>query len=209
MVKSIVNVLCIISVVCFFSCNTSENKNITLNNKEGLLKVEEIIQNQFGSTKEVSSLVINRKNTNSTEIDQITIQFVEDGKSSLWFYSFVMGKLFKPEPTKNNVKNSKMLPLKSFNINEITTNFNKAVALVEKETKEFKDFQLNGDYNMYVDEKSGEIIHSFYLYAYKIDVNSTSFYGQRVKSGSNLFEFSFRTDEKGELKSTKGLNIFE
>jgi len=188
------------------SCGKAENNNIILNTEEGLSKIKKIVKDQFGLDKKIFSFNISNKNTISNEVEQISIQFVENDMLSLWFYNTQMNKLFKPEPTKSSLNKNKILELRAFNINDILTYFKQAIILVEKETKEFENFQLEGKYSMYIDETSGKIIHSFNLLANKTK-KGTSFYGKRIRD--NLFKFAFTTDKNGMLKNSEGLNIFE
>ena len=177
---------------------------MVLNTKEGILEIKKTIENQFELEKEIYTLGFSNKSRDVNEVEQISIQFIKDGKITLWFYTTLMNKLFKPEPIKTS-PNRKMLKLSSFKVDDVLLYFNEAVVLVEKETKEFENYRLEG-FDMEVDEKSGKIIHSFNLLADKT-TKSTSFYGKRLEK--NLFRFKFRTDKKGVLQCVEGLNVFE
>lgn len=182
------------------------NGVLTLNTQEGLNKVKKLLKNEFGESKEITSLSFSNKNADSNELDQITISFTENNNDAIWFYSLTTNKLFKPEQTTKSKPGKKMLALKEFKVDEILTHFNNAVAIITKETDEFNNFQL-GSYSMDVNQNSSKIEHSFQLQADKKD-DKTSFYGKRVDINKNKFSFSFRTDESGQLICTEGIPKF-
>ena len=204
----VIKSLCCVLLLVFSSCGNGTNGSIELSTKEGVSEIKKIVEDQFGLDKEVYSLSISNKSDNSTEVEQVPIMLLEDGKSSMWFYSALMNKLFKPESSIKETDKTKALKLKEFNLDHITANFKKAVDLIEKETKEFNNYRLEGSYSMTVDQETGKINESFNLFADKIDVKGNSFYGKRI-ADTDMFKFSFKTDEKGELLSTEGLNVFE
>jgi len=190
----IIKTLVCVLFATLISCGKKGTNKMVLNTKEGVSEIKKIIEDNFELEKEIYTLSFSNKSRDLNEVEQISIQFIKDGKISLWFYTTLMDKLFKPEPTKNS-STRKMLKLKSFKVEDILLYFNKAIVLVEKETKEFENYRLEG-FDMSVDEKSGKIIHSFSLLADKT-TKSTSFYGKRI-GNSNVFKFSFRTDKEGE-----------
>lgn len=193
-------------LILLISCGVGNNGKIVLNTEKGLDKVKKLLKNEFGENKEITSLSFSNKNADSNELDQITISFTENSNDAIWFYSFTMNKLFKPEQTTKSKSGKKMRALKEFKTDEILTHFNNAVAIVTKETNEFKNFQL-GRYSMDVNQNSSKIEHRFQLQADKKD-DKTSFYGTRLDINKNRFNFSFRTNEKGELICTEGIPKF-
>ena len=179
--KRILNIKILVCVlfVSLISCGKKGTNKMVLNTKEGVLEIKKTIENQFELEKEIYTLGFSNKSRDVNEVEQISIQFIEDNKITLWFYTTLMNKLFKPEPIKTS-PNRKMLKLSSFKVDDVLLYFNEAVVLVEKETKEFENYRLEG-FDMEVDEKSGKIIHSFNLLADKT-TKSTSFYGKRLES---------------------------
>ncbi|MCL5245168.1 hypothetical protein M4I21_05065 [Cellulophaga sp. 20_2_10] len=200
--------LCCVLLLVLSSCAAGTSGSIELSTEEGISEIKNIIETQFGLDTEVYSLAISNKNENSTEVEQVTIMLLEDGKSSMWFYSTTMNKLFKPESSIKDTDKTKVLKLKDFKIDRILENFKNATILIEKETKEFNNYALEGSYSMTVDQKTGKINESFNLFADKISAKANSFYGKRI-ADTNTFKFSFKTDENGTLVSTDGLNVFE
>lgn len=200
--------LCCVLLLILSSCGNGASDSIELSTEKGITEIKKIVENQFGLDTEVYSLSISNKSNNSTEVEQVTIMLLEDGKSSMWFYSTLMNKLFKPESSVKETDKTRALKLKDFKIDGILENFKKAIVLIEKETKEFNNYRLEGSYSMIVDQETGKINESFNLFADKISTKENSFYGKRIED-SNVFKFSFKTDENGALVATDGLNVFE
>lgn len=207
MSKVIKSLFCVLLLV-LSSCGKGTSGTIVLSTKEGVSEIKKIVEDQFGLDKDAYSLTISNKSLNSIEVEQVTVMLAEKGKSSMWFYSTVMNKLFKPESGVKETDNTKAVKLKDFNVDNILANYNKAIVLIEKETKEFNNYRLEGSYSMIVDQKTGKINESFNLFADKISTKENSFYGKRIED-SNVFKFSFKTDENGTLVATEGLNVFE
>lgn len=200
--------LCCVLLLILSSCGNGASDSIELSTEKGITEIKKIVENQFGLDKDAYSLTISNKSLNSIEVEQVTIMLLEDGKSSMWFYSTLMNKLFKPESGVKETDKTKTLKLKDFKIDGILENFKKAIVLIEKETKEFNNYRLEGSYSMIVDQETGKINESFNLFADKISTKENSFYGKRIED-SNVFKFSFKTDENGALVATDGLNVFE
>lgn len=200
--------LCCVLLLILSSCGNGASDSIELSTEKGITEIKKIVENQFGLDTDVYSLSISNKSNNSTEVEQVTIMLLEDGKSSMWFYSTLMNKLFKPESSVKETDKTRALKLKDFKIDGILENFKKAIVLIEKETKEFNNYRLEGSYSMIVDQETGKINESFNLFADKISTKENSFYGKRIED-SNVFKFSFKTDENGALVATDGLNVFE
>lgn len=185
------------------SCGKSNSK-LVLNTNEGVESINKLLKSEFDLQKEITSLSIVNKGRISNEVDQITIEFTENNKNAIWFYSLTIGKLFKPESKEKSKKEIvKMLKLKEFNISKILPYFNEAAEMVKKETGEFENFQL-GNYYMEVNQNTNKIEHRFNLLATKNN-NKTSFYGKRLEG--NIFSFSFKTEDK-KLVSINGLDVF-
>ncbi|AIM61043.1 hypothetical protein IX49_11100 [Cellulophaga lytica] len=199
---------CCVLLLVLSSCGKGTSGTIVLSTKEGVSEIKKIVEDQFGLDKDAYSLTISNKSLNSIEVEQVTVMLAEKGKSSMWFYSTVMNKLFKPESGVKEADNTKAVKLKDFNVDNILANYNKAIVLIEKETKEFNNYRLEGSYSMIVDQETGKINESFNLFADKISTKENSFYGKRIED-SNVFKFSFKTDENGTLVATEGLNVFE
>ncbi|APU10908.1 hypothetical protein [Cellulophaga lytica] len=206
--SKVIKSLCCVLLLVLSSCGKGTSGTIVLSTKEGVSEIKKIVEDQFGLDKDAYSLTISNKSLNSIEVEQVTVMLAEKGKSSMWFYSTVMNKLFKPESGVKETDNTKAVKLKDFNVDNILANYNKAIVLIEKETKEFNNYRLEGSYSMIVDQETGKINESFNLFADKISTKENSFYGKRIED-SNVFKFSFKTDENGALVATEGLNVFE
>ena len=206
--SKVIKSLCCVLLLVLSSCGKGTSGTIVLSTKEGVSEIKKIVEDQFGLDKDAYSLTISNKSLNSIEIEQVTVMLAEKGKSSMWFYSTLMNKLFKPESGVKETDNTKAVKLKDFNVDNILANYNKAIVLIEKETKEFNNYRLEGSYSMIVDQETGKINESFNLFADKISTKENSFYGKRIED-SNVFKFSFKTDENGTLVATEGLNVFE
>ncbi|EWH14901.1 hypothetical protein KLA_00040 [Cellulophaga geojensis KL-A] len=206
--SKVIKSLCCVLLLVLSSCGKGTSGTIVLSTKEGVSEIKKIVEDQFGLDKDAYSLTISNKSLNSIEVEQVTVMLAEKGKSSMWFYSTVMNKLFKPESGVKETDNTKAVKLKDFNVDNILANYNKAIVLIEKETKEFNNYRLEGSYSMIVDQETGKINESFNLFADKISTKENSFYGKRIED-SNVFKFSFKTDENGTLVATEGLNVFE
>lgn len=206
--SKVIKSLCCVLLLVLSSCGKGTSGTIVLSTKEGVSEIKKIVEDQFGLDKDAYSLTISNKSLNSIEVEQVTVMLAEKGKSSMWFYSTLMNKLFKPESGVKETDNTKAVKLKDFNVDNILANYNKAIVLIEKETKEFNNYRLEGSYSMIVDQKTGKINESFNLFADKISTKENSFYGKRIED-SNVFKFSFKTDENGALVATGGLNVFE
>ncbi|ADY30050.1 hypothetical protein [Cellulophaga lytica] len=206
--SKVIKSLCCVLLLVLSSCGKGASGTIVLSTKEGVSEIKKIVEDQFGLDKDAYSLTISNKSLNSIEVEQVTVMLAEKGKSSMWFYSTLMNKLFKPESGVKETDNTKAVKLKDFNVDNILANYNKAIVLIEKETKEFNNYRLEGSYSMIVDQKTGKINESFNLFADKISTKENSFYGKRIED-SNVFKFSFKTDENGALVATEGLNVFE
>ncbi|TVZ10624.1 hypothetical protein JM80_3177 [Cellulophaga sp. RHA_52] len=206
--SKVIKSLCCVLLLVLSSCGKGTSGTIVLSTKEGVSEIKKIVEDQFGLDKDAYSLTISNKSLNSIEVEQVTVMLAEKGKSSMWFYSTLMNKLFKPESGVKETDNTKAVKLKDFNVDNILANYNKAIVLIEKETKEFNNYRLEGSYSMIVDQKTGKINESFNLFADKISTKENSFYGKRIED-SNVFKFSFKTDENGALVATEGLNVFE
>lgn len=200
--------LCCVLLLILSSCGNGASDSIELSTEKGITEIKKIVENQFGLDKDAYSLTISNKSLNSIEVEQVTVMLAEKGKSSMWFYSTLMNKLFKPESSVKETDKTRALKLKDFKIDGILENFKKAIVLIEKETKEFNNYRLEGSYSMIVDQETGKINESFNLFADKISTKENSFYGKRIED-SNVFKFSFKTDENGALVATDGLNVFE
>ncbi|WP_349663290.1 hypothetical protein IZU89_11450 [Cellulophaga lytica] len=206
--SKVIKSLCCVLLLVLSSCGKGTSGTIVLSTKEGVSEIKKIVEDQFGLDKDAYSLTISNKSLNSIEVEQVTVMLAEKGKSSMWFYSTLMNKLFKPESGVKETDNTKAVKLKDFNVDNILANYNKAIVLIEKETKEFNNYRLEGSYSMIVDQETGKINESFNLFADKISTKENSFYGKRIED-SNVFKFSFKTDENGTLVATEGLNVFE
>lgn len=207
MSKPIYTSVFFVVLLSLLGCSSSGgDSTIVLNDSEGIKKLNNVLKDQFDLKKEIKSINITNKTNPSNEVEQIAILFEENNQDAIWFYDTQLAKLFKPEPTGNSLSKSKMLPLSAFHTEEILTFFNSAVILIQKETNEFENYQLNR-YDMSIDEKSGKIVHVFDVIADKKG-NGTSVYGKRINRNENAFNFRFSSDEKGELNCTSGLNIF-
>lgn len=206
--SKVIKSLCFVLLLVLSSCGKGTSGTIVLSTKEGVSEIKKIVEDQFGLDKDAYSLTISNKSLNSIEVEQVTVMLAEKGKSSMWFYSTLMNKLFKPESGVKETDNTKAVKLKDFNVDNILANYNKAIVLIEKETKEFNNYRLEGSYSMIVDQETGKINESFNLFADKISTKENSFYGKRIED-SNVFKFSFKTDENGTLVATEGLNVFE
>lgn len=200
--------LCCVLFLILSSCGNGASDSIELSTEKGITEIKKIVEDQFGLDKDAYSLTISNKSLNSIEVEQVTVMLAGKGKSSMWFYSTLMNKLFKPESSVKETDKTRALKLKDFKIDGILENFKKAIVLIEKETKEFNNYRLEGSYSMIVDQETGKINESFNLFADKISTKENSFYGKRIED-SNVFKFSFKTDENGALVATDGLNVFE
>ena len=203
MKNQLFNKIYLLSFLFLISCGNSSTPSFS--SESGVEALKDKIEEIFGLDKAISSLSFSAQNFNTDAIEQINIFFPENNKNTMWFYSYTINQLYKPEAKKVLKSIPKTKQISAFNITECHLNFKKAIALIEKETDEFSNYHIYS-YDMNVDQTSGKIKHNFSVYADKKSLKPT-FYGKKM--GETLYQFKFGTNTEGNLVSTAGLDAFE
>ncbi|MHA7058804.1 hypothetical protein ACWGOQ_0016385 [Aquimarina sp. M1] len=199
-------IICYLFLLALFT-NCSGNSNAPiLTTPEGLEAIKNKLENTFDKDKQIIRLSFHDRSNSLEIVGQFYIFFPENNKEQIWFYDYVTGQLYKPESKQDLKDKPKTKAVSAFNMDESSTYFNQAVALIEKETDEFSNYRIHR-YEMSVDQTSGKITHYITLNTDK-KTRKRTFYGKKIDN-NYLYQFQFKTNEDGNLVATAGLDVFD
>ncbi len=186
--------------VLLMSCNHSQKK-LSLNTKEDLEKVKQIMIDNFGADKKILELEFSTDNPKRLYFEQSLFQ----NKDEYIIYSYQYGNVVKQKPIlKDTQRSFTPITLSDFNVTEFTVIKNKAITLINEKTSSFSDFKIENiecsviGYN--------ELSYLFKLIGLKKN-NKISYIGEKVFPKENYyrFVFSYNTKEKSLKSISKGL----
>ncbi len=163
------------------------------NEKDGVSRVKEIAEDQFGGDKEIYSLMVATKDHLTSDVMMVDVSYTKDGKDYSQSYLVEQDNLV--EEKSNNFKNQSGVQIKISDIDfdQISEKYKEATKLID-EQGEMEDYTLhNWIYRM---NRNGKLESTFTVEATKKG-EGVGLEGRNVVT--NYYEFNFEVDENGEL----------
>jgi len=201
-------------VAAFFFWKSEFKDKIDLRETKEVAALEKLVKKNFDENQEVEAILFTAKEELSSNVGDIKILYTKDGVSYCNTYNVREGNNTedKIEETKNAVtagssKSSsqssaslKPIPLKNYNLSDISKNFGIAVKSIQEEwpaggEEAYEKFELY-KYMFATDEK-GIVGAEITIHARRVG-ESTKTVGRTTTT--NYYEFVFLINEKGEFE---------